>query len=171
MKPFKAFQAQAVCLCVRLLVRSSGFEQILYWGRQQIDHADEGVIVPVSSGPAFGCLEDSVECLDPGIVVSRYPASQDGCTMVVDRIECFTDRLEQIDVRNQLYGDIDEIGQSPLCCSHRSRFAYPTKHLLDAPCFRGLHIHAHQICQGIDLLFGQWPISIRSEERRVGKEC
>ena len=55
---------------VGLFVESSEFEQVLYRGSQQVDHAYERVIVSISSGSAFGCLEDAIECFDPGIVVA-----------------------------------------------------------------------------------------------------
>jgi len=37
---------------------------------QQVDGADERVIVAVSPGPAFGGLEDAVERLDAGAAVA-----------------------------------------------------------------------------------------------------
>ena len=54
----------------RLFVVSSGFQKMLYGRGQQVDDADERVIVAVSPGPAFGGLEDAVECLDACVAVA-----------------------------------------------------------------------------------------------------
>ena len=54
----------------RLFVVSSGFEKMLYGRCQQVDNADERVIVAVSPGPAFGGLEDAVERLDASVAVA-----------------------------------------------------------------------------------------------------
>ena len=43
---------------------------MLYRRSQQVDDADEGVIVSVSPGPAFGGLEDAVERLDACVAVA-----------------------------------------------------------------------------------------------------
>ena len=57
-------------LVIWFLDESCGFEQILYRSGKQVDNADERVIVSVSPGPAFGSLEDAVECFNPGIAVA-----------------------------------------------------------------------------------------------------
>ena len=74
---------------------------MLYRGSQQVDHADEGVIVSISSGSAFGCPKDAVERLDPGITVARRPASQDGVAMLPHCFQSLAHWLEQINIRNQ----------------------------------------------------------------------
>ena len=53
-----------------LFVVSSGFEELLDRRSQQVDDADEGVIVSVSPGPAFGGLEDAVERLEASVAVA-----------------------------------------------------------------------------------------------------
>ena len=53
-----------------LFVVSSGFQKMLYGRCQQVDDADERVIVAVSPGPAFGGLEDAVERLDARVAVA-----------------------------------------------------------------------------------------------------
>ena len=53
-----------------LFVVSSGFEELLDRRSQQVDDADERVIVSVSPGPAFGGLEDAVERLDASVAVA-----------------------------------------------------------------------------------------------------
>ena len=55
---------------IRLFVVSSGFEELLDRRSQQVDDADEGVIVSVSPGPAFGGLEDAVERLEASVAVA-----------------------------------------------------------------------------------------------------
>ena len=53
-----------------LFVVSSGFQKMLDRRCQQVDDADERVIVAVSPGPAFGGLEDAVERLDACVAVA-----------------------------------------------------------------------------------------------------
>ena len=53
-----------------LFVVSSGFQKMLYGRCQQVNDADERVIVAVSPGPAFGGLEDAVERLDASVAVA-----------------------------------------------------------------------------------------------------
>ena len=53
-----------------LFVVSSGFQKMLDRRCQQVDDADERVIVSVSPGPAFGGLEDAVERLDASVAVA-----------------------------------------------------------------------------------------------------
>ena len=53
-----------------LFVVSSGFQKMLDRRGQQVDDADERVIVAVSPGPAFGGLEDAVERLDARVAVA-----------------------------------------------------------------------------------------------------
>ena len=53
-----------------LFVVSSGFEELLDRRSQQVDDADEGVIVSVSPGPAFGGLEDAVERFEASVAVA-----------------------------------------------------------------------------------------------------
>ena len=60
--------------------------------------------------------------------------------------------FEQVDIPNQLQGNMHETAQPPPCASQRSRLAHPAEHLPDTPCLRGLHIHAHQFRQGMELL-------------------
>ena len=48
----------------------SGFKKMLYGRCQQVDDADERVIVAVSPGPAFGGLEDAIERLDACVAVA-----------------------------------------------------------------------------------------------------
>ena len=54
----------------RLFVVSSGFEELLDRRSQQVDDADERVIVSVSPGPAFGGLEDAVERFEASVAVA-----------------------------------------------------------------------------------------------------
>ena len=53
-----------------LFVVSSGFEELLDRRSQQVDDADERVIVAVSPGPAFGGLEDAVERFEASVAVA-----------------------------------------------------------------------------------------------------
>ena len=53
-----------------LFVVSSGFEELLDRRSQQVDDADERVIVSVSPGPAFGGLEDAVERFEASVAVA-----------------------------------------------------------------------------------------------------
>ena len=53
-----------------LFVVSSGFQKMLDRRGQQVDDADERVIVSVSPGPAFGGLEDAVERLEASVAVA-----------------------------------------------------------------------------------------------------
>ena len=53
-----------------LFVVSSGFQKMLDRRGQQVDDADERVIVSVSPGPAFGGLEDAVERFEASVAVA-----------------------------------------------------------------------------------------------------
>jgi hypothetical protein len=52
-----------------LFVISSGFCQDLYGSGEQVDDADEGLDISVSSRPCLGSLEDPVKGLDAAVVV------------------------------------------------------------------------------------------------------
>jgi len=43
---------------------------MLNWSGQEVDDADEGLIVSISSGSAFRGLKDAVERFDPGVAVT-----------------------------------------------------------------------------------------------------
>lgn len=45
--------------------------------RQQVDDADECLVISISSGPAFGGLENAVERFDPGVIVPRFSSGED----------------------------------------------------------------------------------------------
>ena len=47
------------------------------------NNRDEGFVVPVSSCPAFGCL-DAVDGFDSGVAVVRIPSGQDGGAAFLD---------------------------------------------------------------------------------------
>ena len=39
---------------------SCGFQDMVYWSGDEVDHGDESVDVPVSTGPGSGCLEKPI---------------------------------------------------------------------------------------------------------------
>ncbi len=55
---------------IRLFVVSSGFDQILYRSSQQVNNADERIVISVAPGSAFCCLEDAIKCFNSSVVVS-----------------------------------------------------------------------------------------------------
>ena len=75
--------------------------------------------------------------------------------MLLHRFHCLAGRLEQIGIGHQRQGNIDKIGQLPLCAGHGSGLADPTEYLLDTLCLGGRHLHAHQFSQGVDLVLRQ----------------
>ena len=55
---------------IGLFVVSSGFDQILYRSSQQVNNADERIVISVAPGSAFCCLEDAIKCFNSSVVVS-----------------------------------------------------------------------------------------------------
>ena len=50
---------------------------MVYGSAYQVDHGNEGIDVPVSTGSCSGCLEQTVQALQFGICMVMAPASQD----------------------------------------------------------------------------------------------
>jgi len=47
----------------------------MYRSSQQVDHADERIIVSIASCSAFGCLKDAMKCFYPGNARALIPSA------------------------------------------------------------------------------------------------
>ena len=85
----------------------------MYGSSQQVDDADEGLIVAISSGPALGSLKDTVERFKPGVAMTGLPAGQDGLAIFGHGLQRLANRPERIDAIHHGGGSVDKPGQSP----------------------------------------------------------
>ncbi len=60
---------------------------MVYWSSDEVDHGDEGVDVPVSTGPGSGCQKKPIQALQSGIGIVIAPSGQYPVSVTLYRLQ------------------------------------------------------------------------------------
>ncbi len=138
-----------------LLVTLSGFNHGTHRTSDQVDHADEGLIIAVPSSSGSGGLEQTIHAFQPGVGVGGGPALNNALPMIFQSSDRLSDRLKPGCFTDQRPGVVDEVGDAPLSGSRSLGLSYPGQLLLDPPGGGGIKPLLEHLGNGDGLVVGQ----------------
>lgn len=139
----------------RLFFISSGFHHGTCRATYQVDHADEGLIITVSTRSGSGCLEQAVHAFQASVGVGGGPALNDSLHMLLQGSNRLSDRLKPWRLTDQHLGVVDEVGDTPLGGSWPAGLSNPGQLFFDPPGGGGIQPLLDHLGDGNGLVFGQ----------------